>query len=447
MLHSFLLNILNWRSLTDITLIALGFFFIYHTLRRLGTWKIFLGIVAAMLVFAAANLLDLEGIAWIYTNLSHVALIGIIVIFQPEIRKILERSVSPARRELMGPDGATLPALVADALLSLARTHCGAIIVFPGRDPLDRFLSGGVPLNADPSLALILSIFDIHSPGHDGALLVHDGRVVSYGVRLPISKTSSLPREMGTRHHAGMGLSEVSDALVFVVSEERGTLTSFKNGKLTPVMEKDGVVGLITGHWRSSASYLPQKGKGTGRRVTFLELVAAFFLTTLIWSSVVISRLEIVEKTLVVPIIYVAMAPDMVLSGTKPSETRVHLAGPKSQLDDLSSDRLRVRLDLSGAKPGKQTFFVSHENLELPRKVDLLDAEPSEINLVMEETVDMEVPVTPQLVGVPREGLVVVGVEVKPKKVRVITKKGEDRQEGFSVTTTPIYLQGLGYST
>ncbi|MBI9076900.1 MAG: DNA integrity scanning protein DisA nucleotide-binding domain protein [Desulfatibacillum sp.] len=447
MITSFLHNILGWRPLIDITLITLGMFFVYHTLRRLGTWKIFLGMVMAMLVYVAANLLGLEGITWIFSNLSHVALIGIIIIFQPEIRKMLESSVSPARREQGGPDGEELPLLIADSLFSLAQNPCGAIMVFPGRDPLERFLTGGISLNADPSQELILSIFDTHSPGHDGALLIRDGRLAGYGFRLPISKSSRLPREMGTRHHAGMGLSETTDALVFVVSEERKTVTCFKNGKPTPVMNRQEAVELITGHWDATASYLPQQEKGAKKWATSLELVAAFILTIFIWSGVVIGRMEIVEKGLVTPIVYVSLPSNNALAGAKPTETRVHLAGPKSQMDGMTAENLRVRIDLSNAKPGKQTFFVSRENLNLPKKVDLLDADPSEINLAIEETVDIEVPVTPQLVGQPRQGMVVAEVAVKPQKVRVVMKKGDGALEGLSVTTTPIYLDSLSSST
>ena len=447
MITSFLHNVLGWRPLTDITLIALGMFFVYHTLRRLGTWQIFLGVVMAMLVYVAAILLDLEGITWIFSNLSHVALIGIIIIFQPEIRKMLESSVSPARREQEGPDGEELPLSIADSLFSLAPIPCGAIVIFPGRDPLERFLTGGISLNADPSRELILSIFDTHSPGHDGALLVRDGKLAGYGYRLPISKSSRLPREMGTRHHAGMGLSETTDALVFVVSEERKTVSCFKNGKLTRVTGRKEAVELITDHWKSTASFLPQPEKGAKKWVTALELVTTFLLTILIWSSVVIGRMEIVEKSVLAPIVYVSLAPNNALAGAKPAETRVHLAGPKSQMDGLTAENLRVRIDLSNAMPGKQTFFVSRENLNLPKKVDLLDADPPEINLAIEETVDMEVPVTPQLVGQPRQGLVVAEVLVKPQKVRVVMKKGDGPPEGLSVTTTPIYLDSLGSST
>ncbi|WP_028316968.1 diadenylate cyclase [Desulfatibacillum aliphaticivorans] len=444
MISNFLQTVLGWRALTDITLIALGMFFVYHTLRRLGTWKMFLGLVMAMLAYVGANILGLEGITWIFSNLSHVALIGIIIIFQPEIRKMLESSVSPARREPEGPEHEGLPMMIADALFSLAKIPCGAIFVFPGRDPLERFLTGGVPLNADPSPELILSLFDTHSPGHDGALLVRDGRLAGYGFRLPISKSSHLPREMGARHHAGMGLSEITDALVFVVSEERGLVSFFKNGKLSRVPGRKEAVEAITDHWKATASFLPQPEKGAKKWTTAVELVTAFMLTILLWSSVVIGRMEIVEKSVETPIVYVSLPANIALSGAKPTGTRIHMAGPKSQLDSLTADNLRVRIDLSKAQPGKQTFFVSRESLNLPKKVDLLDADPSEINLSLEETVDMEVPVTPQLVGQPRQGWTVVSVAVKPQKVRVVMKKGEGEQQAPAVTTTPIYLDSLG---
>jgi len=204
----------------------MGLFFLYRTLLRLGTWKILAGILIALVVFATASLLDLRGIEWIYSNLSQVALIALIVIFQPELRKIFERAASLRRSEI-GKGASDLTFMVSDAMFALAQQRRGAILVLPGKEPLGEWLSGGLALNADPSLPLIMSIFDPNSPGHDGAIIIENGKLTRFGVRLPVSKTDNLPVEFGTRHHAAMGLSEVSDALV-VVSEERGSISTTK---------------------------------------------------------------------------------------------------------------------------------------------------------------------------------------------------------------------------
>ena len=177
--------LLDWRVILDILLISAALFFLYRTLLRLGTWKIVTGIFLAMVIFVAANVLDLKGINWIYSNLSQVAAIALIVIFQPELRKIFERAASLGGRKL-GNTGPALAALFGDAAFVLAKKRRGAIIVLPGKEPVKRWLTGGFDLYAEPSLPLILSIFDPNSPGHDGALVFRNGKLAYFSVRLPI---------------------------------------------------------------------------------------------------------------------------------------------------------------------------------------------------------------------------------------------------------------------
>ena len=198
----------DWRVILDILLIATTLFFLYRALHRLGAWKIVAGIFLAIAIFIAANILDLKGIRWLYSNLSQVALIGLIVIFQPEIRKVFERAAS-LRGRGRGRDHTDLVMVIVDTAFSLAEKKRGAIYVVPGKEPVERWLSGGLDLNATPTFPLIMSIFDPNSPGHDGALIIDGGKLTQFGVRLPLSKTENLSDEFGTRHHAAMGLSEV----------------------------------------------------------------------------------------------------------------------------------------------------------------------------------------------------------------------------------------------
>ena len=254
----------GWKAMVDIALITAGLFFLYHTLLRLGTWRIVAGIMLAAFLFLIANFLDLKGLEWIFGNFSQVAAIALIVIFQPELRKIFERAVSVRRFEIRDA-GAELSQMVADSLIKLAGQRCGAIVVFPGKEPIEEWLSGGFKLDARPSIPLIMSIFDPNSQGHDGALIIQKGRFTRFGVRLPVSLTSKLPDEFGTRHHAAMGLAEKSDALVFVVSEERGKISIFDKGKFRQVDDPEKLAGTIISHWKHTSSYpvkIPQ-GKKT----------------------------------------------------------------------------------------------------------------------------------------------------------------------------------------
>ena len=244
----------SWRSLIDIGLMAAGLYFLYRTLQRLGTWAIAAGILIAMVVYLFASLLDLKGIEWIFGNLSHVAVLALIIIFQPELRKIFERAAS-VRRSRQMDSGEAFIAILDEALWKLTERRQGAIAVLPGTESIGEWLSGGYSLEAKPSVPLILSIFDPNSPGHDGAIVISKGKINRFGVRLPISQSSRLSNEYGTRHHAAMGLAEKSDALIIVVSEERGKITVFKNSNMYKVNKTDKLAAFVKAHWRESASY------------------------------------------------------------------------------------------------------------------------------------------------------------------------------------------------
>ena len=432
---------LDWRVILDVLLITAALFFLYRTLLRLGTWKMVTGIFLAMVVFVIANVLDLKGINWIYSNLSQVAVIALIVIFQPEIRKIFERAASLGGRK-SDKTGPALAALFSDAAFVLAKKRRGALIVLPGREPVKRWLSGGFDLYAEPSLPLILSIFDPNSPGHDGALVFRNGKFAYFGVRLPASKTGRLSEEFGTRHHAAMGLSEVTDALVIMVSEERGTVKTFFNGILKQVNEQGELAEQILSHWQTAASSGIELNNYRKQRNLIPELIISLVLALVFYSTVIIGKMQIREKGVTVPVEYIAAPDNLALTGDNPTEIKLQLAGPKADLDKINPSNLSVKIDLSQAKAGGQVFVVSKEDIALPRGIKLVNATPSSIALSLEEIAEFEVEIQPQLVGTLPQGLELVSVEVNPKQLAVLAPPTNATQK-MTIVTEPIYLESI----
>ncbi len=436
----------TWRAAVDILLITAGLFFLYRTLLRLGTWAIFTGVLLATAVFFVANFLDLKGIEWIYTNLSHVALIALIVIFQPELRKIFERAASVTRQDIQQKEDG-LASLVSQSLFKLAEQKRGAIVVFPGRESVREWLSGGFKLDAKPSLPLIMSIFDPNSPGHDGALVVHNGLFTRFGVRLPVSDSQRLAEAYGTRHHAAMGLAERTDALTIVVSEERGQVSIFRDGRISPVSDPAAVETAILTHWQETAA--PAIEIPTGRRwwAAAWQLLPSFIVAALFWLSLTVSQGELLEKVFTVPVEYSLTSPDLVLVGDKDNEIRLHLAGPRTSLDGLSPAQLGVKIDLSNAVPGKQSFLITDENVRLPKNVTLLDVAPSSLELTLAEIVKREIAIKAQLVGRLPANLEIAAVVVKPNRVQALLPATGGKDQVSSITTTPIYLENLRETT
>lgn len=430
------------RAIVDILLIAGGMFILYQTLLRSGTWKIVTGILLGMVFFLIARVFDLRGIEWIYSNVSSVAVIALIVIFQPELRKFLERTVSMRRVE--NTDAANeLTDLIIKSLQSLSDQRRGAIIVLPGKESIEEWMAGGYPLDATPSYPLIMSIFDPNSPGHDGALIVEKGRFSRLGVRLPISQTSKLSDSLGTRHHAGMGLAENSDALVFVVSEESGLVSLFSDGVHSPIEQDDQIRAAIADHRQEMATLPVDLPAGKMRWPAALKAAVSIILAIVFWCALTVSQGEIVEKVLTVPLVYKGMPSHLIMTGEKQEEVRLVLAGNRSALeneDDLISS---IEIDLSKAAEGKQTFLINEDNIALPKDLQLIEIMPSSLSLNLVALVEKEVVVKPQLVGQPRENVKIKLVTVIPEKVKALVPTTVSKKSAISVTTTPVNLEGV----
>jgi len=193
-----------------------------------------LGLFLLAVVYVIAWLAGMYMTIRIFQGFFAVFIVAVIVIFQEEIRSVFERiavwsltggvlKAAPTHRQVE---------ILVRSLGDLARDHIGALVVLRGLDPLDRHVEGGWDLNGELSEALIKSIFDSHSLGHDGAFIVEEGRVSRFGVQLPLSKDFSKITNLGTRHSAALGLSERCDALCMAVSEEHGTISVASRGEI-----------------------------------------------------------------------------------------------------------------------------------------------------------------------------------------------------------------------
>ena len=432
---------LSWRALLDILLIASGLFFLYRTLLRLGTWKIMAGILMALVVFILANALSLKGIEWIYHNVSNVAVLGLIIIFQPELRKILEKAVLVPSHRVKDRD-IGLHFLIGEALHKLAQEHCGALIVFPGKEPLADKTSGGFQLNAIPSLPLIFSLFDPNSPGHDGAVIIEGGKLCQFGVRLPMSQSTRLSDDYGTRHHAAMGLAEQTDALALVVSEERGKVSAFVNGEMHPMRSADEITRAIIDHQREMG-FLNRDSAPKIRKRTIFQIVASLIIAVVFWSSLILSQREMVERVFPVTIDYTAPAEDLVLVGEKPNEVKLYLSGPKSEIDNLAGNPPSVKIDLSKMTKGSQTIIITSENLRLPKGITLLDTSPQQLKLTLATVVEKNLPITPQILGKLPGNLKIKKITVTPETVLVTIPVTRNEKINEEVLTTPIYLESI----
>jgi uncharacterized protein (TIGR00159 family) len=433
-----LVDLFSWRVALDVALIGLLIFYLYRSLKTMGSWKIVVGLLSAFVVFSLARLLELRGVAWLLSHLSGVALIGLIVLFAPEIRRLLERAVS-LRRGQSDPADSRTATMLAESLYALARQHRGALLVLPGKESIANWTTRGITADAVPTLPLLLSIFDPHSPGHDGAAIVDNGRVTHFAVHLPLSKSRELPATLGTRHHAALGLSEVSDALVIAVSEERGVVSAFHAGGMTRVDEPAELSRRILDHWRDSARYGVVPARAPRRRLA-VQLAASLLAAALLWSTVVTPETETLQTAYSLPVEY-HVPRGLSLAGDPPEEVRVEVAGPAADLARVDPRQIHVRLDLGQAEPGRQSVLVDEDDVLLPPGLRLVSVQPRSLDVTLEEVALHEVPVEPQLIGSLPNGAQLEDVQVQPEQVRVLASASNAAE--ISLRTTPIYLSNI----
>ena len=226
-------------ALADIAILFAAIYWALLLIRGTAAMSVLRGVGVLLIgAFALSRLFDLLVINWILSNAVSGLLIAMVVIFQPEIRRALEQL---GRTGLHSPLRAHRRRDVLDIVVrgtsQLARQRLGALIVLERETGLQDVIETGIPVDATLSVEMLLSVFLSNSPLHDGAVVVQGDRIVAAGCTLPLSEVT-LPAEYGLRHRAAVGLTERTDAVVVVVSEERGVMALSAAGRITPPLDE-----------------------------------------------------------------------------------------------------------------------------------------------------------------------------------------------------------------
>lgn len=224
-------------SILDIIVVSYIFYKGYMLIKETRAVQLLKGILLILLLIPVSYFLQLRTLNWILNKTITIGVLSIIIIFQPEIRRALEhlgRSAFNDRHIL--EDEETMEKVVTEvteAVESLAKSRTGALIVIENRTGLGDIVDTGTKLDAIVSAALLENIFVVNTPLHDGATVIRNDKIVASGCFLPLTSNDEISKALGTRHRAAIGISENSDALTIIVSEETGTISLAVNGRLT----------------------------------------------------------------------------------------------------------------------------------------------------------------------------------------------------------------------
>lgn len=228
-------------DIIDIALVAVMFYYVYKFIRERRAGKLAAGLLILLLVLVVSNALNMRAMQFVMQNLFQVGLVAVIVVFQPELRSALEkvgaeplrglRSIGEQRSGEVAVTSAMINE-VTEAVCDMSLDKTGALIVIERTTKLGDIIKTGTIVNANPTAFLIRNIFFKNAPLHDGAMIIRDGRVFAAGCFLPLSTNNDIIKDLGTRHRAAIGMSENSDAVIVVVSEENGTISVAVEGQL-----------------------------------------------------------------------------------------------------------------------------------------------------------------------------------------------------------------------
>jgi len=250
---------ITWRDVVDMLIVAFLAYQLLKLAHRSNAMRVLRGIVAVLVIWVAADFFDFHTLNLLLTSFIGVGFIALVVVFQPELRKALEQVGTGNIKKLIGREmistweNAIIQTVEACKMLSWARE--GALIVFERNIHLNDYIKTGTIINADTTAELLRNIFYPKAPLHDGAVIIQNARVSGAGCMLPLSGNQNLNRDLGMRHRAGIGMSEQSDAVVIIVSEETGSISVATDGMLKRHLTSETLEKLLRNE------FIPQEEK------------------------------------------------------------------------------------------------------------------------------------------------------------------------------------------
>lgn len=371
----------GFRDVVDMAIVAVLLYAVLVWFKQTKAVFVAGGIFILGAVYIVASLLELTMTAWIFQGFFAIFLIVIIVIFQEELRSFFERlAVFSLGKKTSAQLADRQVEMLVQTLGDFAGAKNGALIVLKGKDPLERHLQAGYELGGRLSEPLLKSLFDPHSPGHDGAVIIEEDQITRFGCQLPLSKDYQKIQGLGTRHTAALGLTERSDALCLAVSEERGTISLSRNGELRVVTDLDALASAINAFLNEKAPMAPARWSAALFHTNTREKGLAAFLSFLLW-GVFVSGSKVETRRLLLPVRFHDLPAGMTVERLYPPRVRAAVAGVRRDLYLLDPQDAYVSLDLSAMEEGIHEIVLSDRNFRLPPGVGVTEVEPASVKV------------------------------------------------------------------
>ncbi|MBW1690876.1 MAG: diadenylate cyclase [Deltaproteobacteria bacterium] len=378
---------LRVQDILDILFLTVIVYYLYNWFWGTKAFKALVGLLALGIVFTLARFWGLFLTTWVFQILWQVLIVLIIILFQSEIRQVLER-VNPLHvigLRTTATSADWIPGFAA-SIFSMAGKKIGALIILERMDFVEEMITGGIPLEGEPGPEVLMSIFQKDSPLHDGALLLSKGRVTRVGCYLPLSSAEGLPKKWGTRHRAALGLSERCDAWIVVISEERGEVSMARDGKMHYVRDIDKLTSLV----REALAPTRPRAKGWYERIVAPVIhrwpvkLGALCLVFLVW--LLLAGQQNFEVTLRVPLELRNLPAAMEVVEPVNPEVEITVHGVRKDASTLNRRNVHAEIDLSTAKPGSAVFRIRRDRIVLPNdRIEIVRVKPPAMEFKLRE--------------------------------------------------------------
>jgi diadenylate cyclase len=374
------LILVRWQNAVDFVVLTAALYVLLRWAQRARALRVALLVVGLHAGALVALHLDLVITSWVLDGAAILAILLLVLVFQPELRRSFMRldGILSWRWHRAARLTETYQSL-SRAAFHLAGASVGALVVVERRNSVGELVSNGIALDAGVSSQILEAIFQKTSTVHDGAMVVHGDRIVKVGGVLPLTERDQVPSYYGTRHRAAMGLAERCDALLIVVSEERGEVTVMEGRRIVGVDDEQKLALML-----ENLCSRPAADLGSLLRQTLLSNAgvkfAALGLAALIWSASFLATVTTV-RTVIVPVELDGVPRGMEVSLPSTDHLEVQVRGGSWMMDSVSLTRLVARFNLAGKPAGSLTIPVRASNVNLPPGIVMEGVAPKQITV------------------------------------------------------------------
>jgi diadenylate cyclase len=417
----------------DVVIIAIFAYIAILFLKQTRSLAAFIGISVLGIVYVLAKTFHLYITAVILQSFFSIFVVVLVVVFQDELKRSFELIATTGTRRMRTKSliafSSTIFSIV-QATSNLMRKKHGALIIIPGKELIERHTRGGNILDGVVTAPLLESIFDPDSPGHDGAVIIDKDRISKFSIHLPLSENLRQIKERGTRHSAAIGISERSDALAIVVSEERGEISIAKHGKMKILKDTQELEKHLNQHYKEKfpekpASFFKNLFKKRG-----LEKIAAVVVACLAWFFIVFQA-EIVQRDFNIPVSYTNISEEKIIESTTPETVTITLsARGQNSLSALPSDAIRINIQGEKIKSGINEIELNRSHITHPFNVSIVNINPPVIEVKAQEYRTEELLVELNIKNNNQNGRI-KEISIFPNRIKVLIPEEEETPQSL----------------